>query len=151
MMFGWKYGKLYLTYLKNVDLKEQNLNFGFITEKMKKDKDITIIDDLNMNNNIYISNWMNKYKNYSFIGESSKNLGILLHDRNRAIDRDILKNFLATSEHEMLFFKFNKQVQYYGHIILGKKEAKLNSIMIIEQILNGRKIKYNKKEITGKK
>ena len=64
MMFGWKYGKLYLTYLKNVDLKEQNLNFGFITEKMKKDKDITIIDDLNMNNNVYISNWMIKYKNY---------------------------------------------------------------------------------------
>ena len=46
----------------------------------------------------YLSNWMNKHKEYSFYREPSKNLGLIIHNNNRSIDTEV-QSFIAPSEH----------------------------------------------------
>ncbi len=89
---------------------------------------------------------MNKYKNYNFLGENSKNLGLILNERNNNIEKDF-QSLVSPSDHNLLIYKLNKKLDYVGYNIIDKKQALLNSSKVINQIFEGKNMKYEKKVI----
>ena len=140
---GWSYNNLIFTYINPNNNNLKNNNLEIIFNKLKENNNNIILGDLNLNNNNYVNNFFKKYNNFEFIGENTYNLGIIKDKNNKKIE---LKNSIKSlSDHDILIYYIKDTIKVTNRLILDKKTAKNNSILIAQQILNYEPVNFEDK------